>query len=152
MKKKNTIILITGMHRSGTSLLGSLMQAIGITLPGNLLKGDIYNMDGYYEREDIVKLQENTLIEMGRWWPTTYGSKEMPTRWKRTSNVRSYKHMLKKILTKEINTQDSIWAVKDPRISLLLPIWKEIANEEDINLKIAVSVRSPVEVINSLLY
>ena len=47
------LLLIVGMHRSGTSLLGSLLPCLGIPMPGELIEGDIHNPEGYYERSDI---------------------------------------------------------------------------------------------------
>ena len=98
MKKEKTILLLTGMHRSGTSLLGGLVNAIGIDLPGRLIKGDIYNIDGYYEREDIVEIQEDLLISLGRWWPTIYGCEEMPKNWISNNNIVGHKKRLKEII------------------------------------------------------
>lgn len=53
------------MHRSGTSLLGSLLTVLGIPLPGHLIEGDSNNPQGCYEWADITDLQENLLIELG---------------------------------------------------------------------------------------
>ena len=151
MTDKKTILLITGMHRSGTSLLGSIVESMGIILPGKLIEGDIYNIDGYYEREDIVDMQENLLIDMGRWWPTTYGCAPMPKNWLGKEKLQKYKKKLKSVIKEVGNNQENISAIKDPRISLLLPLWQEVCEELDIILKVIVSVRDPVEVINSLM-
>ena len=55
------LILVVGMHRSGTSLLGSILQALGVALPGPLIPGDPHNPAGYFERSDITALQEEPL-------------------------------------------------------------------------------------------
>ena len=52
------LILVVGMHRSGTSLLGSILQAIGVSTPGELIPGDENNPEGYFERRDVTDLQE----------------------------------------------------------------------------------------------
>ena len=52
------------MHRSGTSLLGSILQALGVALPGPLIPGDHHNPAGYFERSDITALQEELLIDL----------------------------------------------------------------------------------------
>lgn len=150
-EEKKTILLITGMHRSGTSLLGSIVESFGIPLPGKLIKGDIYNKDGYFENSEIVDIQERLLIEMGRWWPTTYGCNPMPNNWENTNIVMSYKEKLRSLISMMVENKGEISAIKDPRASLLIPLWKNICNEQSIELKIITSVRDPGEVINSLM-
>ena len=56
------------MHRSGTSLLGGILQRLGIELPGDII-GDQHNPDGYFEWDAVVALQERLLIDLQRWWP-----------------------------------------------------------------------------------
>lgn len=63
------LILVVGMHRSGTSLLASILQAIGVSLPGPLIEADVHNPYGYFEHRKIVEFQEKLLIDLGRWWP-----------------------------------------------------------------------------------
>ena len=58
------LILVVGMHRSGTSLLGSILGALGVALPGPLIPGDQHNPAGYFERSDITALQEELLIDL----------------------------------------------------------------------------------------
>ena len=43
------LILVVGMHRSGTSLLGSLLPQLGVPMPGELIAGDDHNPEGYYK-------------------------------------------------------------------------------------------------------
>ena len=68
-KVKKRLIIITGMHRSGTSLVGNIVSSMGIHMGNNLLTGDQYNEGGYYEDKTIVDLNEKLLINLGRWWP-----------------------------------------------------------------------------------
>ena len=60
------LILVVGMHRSGTSLLGSILEALGVAMPGPLIPGDHHNPGGYFERSDITSLQEELLIDLQR--------------------------------------------------------------------------------------
>ena len=78
------LLLIVGMHRSGTSLLGSLLPACGIAMPGPLISGDIHNPEGYFERADVTALQEQLLIDLERWWPSP--------RWTASTNPASAPH------------------------------------------------------------
>ena len=79
MSQHAPLTLVVGMHRSGTSLLGSLLPACGIAMPGSLLDGDAHNPEGYFERADVTALQEELLIDLERWWPSPEGMQPLPT-------------------------------------------------------------------------
>ena len=64
------LILCVGMHRSGTSLTASILESLGICLPGELIAADAANMKGYFENRSIVDAQEKLLKDLGYWWPT----------------------------------------------------------------------------------
>ena len=81
MTQRAPLTLIVGMHRSGTSLLGSLLPQLGVPMPGELIAGDEHNPEGYYERADITELQENLLIGLRRWWPSAAGADALPPGW-----------------------------------------------------------------------
>ena len=64
---KNIVIL--GCPRSGTSLVAQLVKSAGFDADGNgtkqLMKPNPkYNPEGYFERLDIVRLNDNLLNEM----------------------------------------------------------------------------------------
>jgi GT2 family glycosyltransferase len=145
------LILIVGMHRSGTSLLGSMLKQLGVSLPGELLDGDIYNPEGYWERRDISNLQEQLLIDLGRWWPSAAGVFPLPENWLEWPCTRRIAGQLRQLLTLEADRQCGPWAIKDPRSSLLLPLWRQLCQELSIPLRLVHAVRNPAEVMISLL-
>ena len=49
---RQTALLILGMHRSGTSLLSSLVQSLGINIGDRLVCADMHNPAGYFEIEN----------------------------------------------------------------------------------------------------
>ncbi|MCT0218875.1 glycosyltransferase [Synechococcus sp. CS-1329] len=145
------LILLVGMHRSGTSLLGSLLSALGISLPGTLIDRDPHNPEGSYEREDITALQEQLLIDLGRWWPSTDGVLPLPAGWLEAPSTRTVGERLLQVLASAARQQDGPWAVKDPRTSLLLPLWRQLAEQLDLPLRLVLGVRDPAEVMLSLV-
>lgn len=145
------LILVVGMHRSGTSLLGSLLPALGVPMPGELIAADTHNPEGYYERADITALQEQLLIDLGRWWPSAAGAAPLPVGWLDHPATRAAASELKRLLAAELQRQPGPWAIKDPRTSLLLPLWRQVAAELQLPLKLVLSVRDPAEVMVSLL-
>jgi hypothetical protein len=129
MQQQYPLLLMVGMHRSGTSLLGSLLAELGIPLPGPLIEGDIHNPEGYYERSDITDLQEQLLIDLGHWWPSQPGVLDLPPGWLDHPATLAVAGQLRQLLAFEIARQSGAWAINDPRSSLLLQLWRQMDAE-----------------------
>ena len=145
------LLLVVGMHRSGTSLLGSLLRACGVSTPGPLIPGDVHNPEGYFERADVTALQEQLLIDLERWWPSPRGMEPLPEGWLESERGEKALADLLALLHPETERQQSPWAIKDPRSSLLLPLWKEACLRLNIPLQLLLAVRDPAEVMVSLM-
>ena len=74
------LLLVVGMHRSGTSLLGGILQLLRVELPGETISGDHHNPEGYFEWDEVVAVQERLLID-SNWWPAPQGVLAMPEGW-----------------------------------------------------------------------
>ena len=67
-------LLITGMHRSGTSFLARAMNLCGVNLGGfdrlstHDLKYDLDNLRGHWEHEKLIELSDETLSNNGGTW------------------------------------------------------------------------------------
>ncbi|QNI57038.1 beta-glycosyltransferase/ family 2 [Synechococcus sp. BIOS-U3-1] len=151
MNQRAPLILVVGMHRSGTSLLGSLLPACGIAMPGPLLDGDTHNPEGYFERADVTALQEELLIDLERWWPSPRGMQPLPQGWLDSNRGQRALGDLKTLLHSEAEAQTGPWAIKDPRSSLLLPLWKQACESLNIPLQLLLAIRDPAEVMVSLV-
>ncbi len=150
MTASSSLILLAGMHRSGTSLLASLLPCLGVPIPGELIAADIHNPEGYYERADITDLQERLQIELGRWWPSASGHLTYSSEWlSLPSSVRAMQR-IEACIRSERAQQPGPWGLKDPRISLLLPLWQQLSRDTGLPLRLVISVRDPAEVMVSL--
>lgn len=139
------------MHRSGTSLLSSVLQSLGVSLPGPLITADEHNLAGYYEWAEVVALQERLLIDLDRWWPSGKGWLPLPEGWLHHPATRKARERLLALLRSQIQAQQGPWAIKDPRSSRLLPLWLDLAAELGVPLRLLLAVRDPSEVVRSLL-
>ena len=151
MSQRPPLTLIVGMHRSGTSLLGSLLPACGIAMPGPLIQGDTHNPEGYFEHTEITALQEQLLIDLERWWPSPRGMQPLPQDWLTSEPGQLALKNLIALLQVEAEGQQGPWAIKDPRSSLLLPLWKQVCKTLNIPLQLLLAVRDPAEVMVSLV-
>ena len=151
MAQPSPLVLVVGMHRSGTSLLGGLLQRLGVSLPGDTIAGDQHNPEGYFEWDAVVAIQERLLIDLERWWPALEGTQALPEGWLEHPATLQARQQLRTLLATESERQTSLWAIKDPRCSRLLPLWIALARELAIPLQLLLAVRDPAEVTASLL-
>ena len=69
-KKKDPVIIVSGLPRSGTSMMMKILEAGGLPpLTDNLRVADLDNPEGYYEFERVKKLSEGDIA----WLEDTQG-------------------------------------------------------------------------------
>ncbi|MDV3000254.1 MAG: hypothetical protein N5P05_001860 [Chroococcopsis gigantea SAG 12.99] len=130
-------LIITGMHRSGTSLTASLLQSAGVNIGEELMSADQGNLKGYFENMDFVGFHEKILIEQGI-------AKEGWTLDKKVSVPEHFIPQAKDLI--ENNQSRPAWGWKDPRTTLFLDFWAQLLP----SAKFIFIHRSPWEVIDSL--
>ena len=151
--KRRQLVLCVGMHRSGTSVTASLLEAIGLRLPGQLISADGHNPRGYFENRSVVEAQERLLQDLGCWWPTEAASHGLPKRLRRSELYRTYQNWLTTYLEESFANEGRLQlAIKDPRSSLLLPAWRVAATRLDLELKLVICLRNPRDVCWSLVW
>jgi len=141
-------VAVLGMHRSGTSCLARLIHFLGADLgeDSTLVPSDEHNPAGYWEDDDVNRLHEELLREFNYSWHTVPA---LPSDWRDRAFMESYRGRLSKLVALRFRERD-IWAWKEPRTCLFLPIWREVLAEHGIRLKVTFIVRSPLEVAASL--
>lgn len=143
------MILITGMHRSGTSLVAMTMEALGVDLGDHraFYEADQWNAKGYFERRDVMDINSRLITGL----PRTASKMEAlagqaiylaEPRWE-TISARGSK-LAGRIL--EVGAEIRDGAVKDPRFCLTWPVWGDHVEIEAC----VVCVRHPFEVADSL--
>ncbi len=150
-RKLTPIVVVIGMHRSGTSLLANLLAALGVNLGEKLLAADCNNEAGYWEQEEIYRIQDELLQQLGRHWIGPAGSVPFPAEWWRLPKAQAAKQQLIAVVRNEIGKADGLWGFKDPRTSRLLPLWKEIFAELGLQPIYLLAIRNPAEVVQSLV-
>ncbi len=124
-----TAVVVTGMHRSGTSLAASLMAALGVDMGRRLVRADRRNPRGYFEDVDFLTFQRTLLRACT---PADDGGH---TDWGWTENERLDRERFPEF-TEEAHGLISlraaggrIWGWKDPRTTLLLDFWDELHDD-----------------------
>src|SRR5215831_10796686 len=139
--RKRQIVVVLGMHRSGTSLLANLLTVLGVDLGENLLNADLNNQAGYWEQKDICRTQDDLLQQLGRRWIGPAGTVPFPAAWWQLPEIIPFKKRLTEIVRTEISKTNGLWGFKDPRTSRLLPLWKEIFADLNLEPLYLISVR-----------
>ena len=146
---KSSAICILGMHRSGTSTVSRSINLLGIYLGADakLVPANANNPEGFWELREINNLEARLLTRFNRNWDT---ATPLPERWLESEAVRPFKDELVKLISANFNDQP-VWAWKDPRTCLLLPLWREVLGKSKTKLSCVFVVRNPVDVASSLL-
>lgn len=141
------------MHRSGTSLAANVIQSFGVPMGQSLLPANQYNKWGYFEDTEVVKIHNQLLTDLQRPWGSVRHTFPMPNDWLTSKAAGKARKALTAYLKKEIaaHKKTGIWAVKDPRISLFLPLWAQITKDLDVQFKQVLCFRNVEAVAASLL-
>ena len=68
---KPRLIVVLGMHRSGTSLITRSLAAIGANFGNNLIPPQPDNDKGFWEDSDIIAFNDELLNSCGMTWYST---------------------------------------------------------------------------------
>jgi hypothetical protein len=151
---KGKLILIVGMHRSGTSFVARQFANNGFSIPGTPLGGDSQsNPFGHFEPHEIVILHNLILFDQGMSW-RAFGEIE----WSEIASdyLEWRMQTLHKLLIDgmsgytEVEIPDNGWLIKDPRLCRLLPLWHKLFEHFDIEHCTLFVLRHPQSVAESL--
>lgn len=144
-KKYPHIIFITGMHRSGSSILSRAMTTLGIHHSSNLMHATKDNEKGYWEDNDFVSFNDDLLKRTGQLWdhPKLIKINELH------SLADEFREQGSLILKQKIHLDGST-CLKDPRLCNLSPFWKRICEFNNIRYHFIASYRDPFSTAKSL--
>ena len=146
MSKAGLAILILGMHRSGTSALTGLLNLLGVELGAPLIGARPRNPKGHWELEEAVLNHDDFLRSVDRSWSDL---RPLATDWKKSSEAMFLAAAIRRIIRTQFS-DSTLWGVKDPRLCLLLPLWADVLAETELDMKVILMLRHPLEVAASL--
>lgn len=140
------VIFVLGMHRSGTSVLTSCVNAAGASMSENLVGAVPCNPHGLFEDHDVINLNSLIFQHLSMHWADPG---VMPKEWNKKSEIVSLLPAAIKVLENS-KTSTSPLVLKDPRFCRTLPFWLEASNVLSYTTKFLITVRHPWEVAKSL--
>lgn len=138
-------LVITGMHRSGTSFVASLLQAWQIHIGDRLLTGE--RGTAYFEDIDFLALNRRILAACT---PSEPGHPDWGWIESGTFDVAplpSFRAAAAALIANR-NRAGQAWGFKDPRTSVLLDFWDDVLGRE---ARFLLLYRHPWEVADSML-
>jgi O-antigen biosynthesis protein len=139
-------IAVIGMHRSGTSAFARGLQALGVYLGNDFLDAQPENPTGYWEDRGIVALNERVLAALRLRWDDV-----APIDTRRFGGLRFWR--LRRETARYLRrkfTSESLWGFKDPRTIRVLPFWRRVFHESNVDDAYLLVIRNPSSVAASL--
>ena len=141
------LIVVLGMHRSGTSAITRGLKVLGVELGDQLIaavEGD--NSKGYWEDSDLNTLNIEMLYSIGSDWHNLTPIDHFDVE---TLREKGYFLKAAKLLHDKLKNND-LFGFKDPRVAKLLPFWTSVFSYSKIDVSYVLAIRHPISVIRSL--
>ncbi len=147
------MIVVTGMHRSGTSLAALVLREFGVNFGPEdaMYAADDWNAHGYLERADVVDLNSRALTGFNRTTgrPAMIASQasylvSATVPQVAARRLANHDHLQDGFISNHDSLRDL--AVKDPRFCLTLGVWQHYGSVDGL----VVALRHPSEAVASL--
>jgi hypothetical protein len=141
-----TVVVVLGMHRSGTSSAAGALIRLGGAAPKHLMAPNVDNEKGYCESSVIKDLNDAILAAGGSDWKD----------WRKfdLDKIDALKadalHARAKATLADEFGNVGLAVMKDPRMCRLMPFWRPVLEEAKWSVSALLPIRSPLEVAWSL--
>lgn len=141
------LLVVLGMHRSGTSALTRGLTVLGVELGDTLMPAKEHNnAKGFWEDVDINELNIELMSALDHSWDSLA---PLTAAQCNSEAALAFLPRAKDLLQQKI--ADHAWyGMKDPRVSVLLPFWQRVFGELGLTVHYVIALRSPLSVASSL--
>jgi hypothetical protein len=144
---RKRIIVVLGMHRSGTSAITRGLKAFGVDLGEKLMPAVAgINEKGFWEDLDVYDLNNDLLHFLGYEWHTLEPIQRSECE---RDDLVSFRQRAVELLRERLKNT-AIFGLKDPRIARLLPFWRIVFEDLSTNAGYIIVIRHPLSVVDSL--
>jgi len=140
-----TLIVVLGMHRSGTSATTRALETMGANLGDRLMPSQHDNPKGYFEDLDINALNVELMYSAGVDWHAL-PSLDLG----RLSREQREQYQLRALGLLRDKCKGDTFAIKDPRVARLMPFWQPLFDRLNARVLYVVTFRHPISVMRSL--
>ena len=146
MPETARLILVLGMHRSGTSAWARALRVLGVDLGARLLPPLSCNPKGFFEDEDIYACNRQLLRQLGQNW--SHWPPPPAVEQRRLAGGEAGAAAL--ALLRDKCAGGAPHGLKDPRLSLLMPFWRPVLAAAALRPHCLICLRHPESVAASL--
>ncbi len=143
---KQKLVIVLGMHRSGTSAITRGLRVLGVELGNSFIPNYNDNIKGFWEDEDFQAINVEMLHSLGHDWHTLsiFSDSDL------INKLAIFRIKALDLLKQKMDGVAGIYGVKDPRFSRLMPFWKDIFNTAGVETAYVIPLRNPISVALSL--
>ncbi len=141
-----TVILVLGMHRSGTSALTKVINLLGAALSRELLPAAPDNERGFWESAAVQAANEEILAALGSAW---HDFAPLPPDAATRPELAAPLHKMARVLAEDLPSS-GLAVLKDPRLCRLAPLVLPLLAAQGRQVKAVLIHRHPWEVARSL--
>ena len=139
-----TAYLVLGMHRSGTSALANVLALAGASLPRAIMPADAHNARGYFEPWRIAVFNDRRLAAAGTSWDDPFAALAPDP-----ADAADWLDDARRLFREEFGRKRRP-VLKDPRVSVLAGLWRQVLAAEGLAVRALIPVRHPLAVAGSL--
>ena len=141
------IVLVVGMHRSGTSAVTRGLQTMNVALGDRLWPpNEKVNAKGFWEDMDINALNVEMMKALDTDW---HYLAPIDSRQIETLHTLGFLPRAMELLRAKVGDSPR-FGFKDPRVAKLLPFWKEVVARCQYQAKYLLTTRHPSSVVQSI--
>lgn len=143
---EKSLVVVCGMHRSGTSAVSGALANTGVNFGEQLTAAAADNEKGFFEDKAVVALNERILANALQTWDSC---RMIPPKLCDPSVLQAEFHDAVKIVSR-LTGDAPCSGIKDPRVSLLIPFWRAVFAELGLQTHWLLAVRDPHDIAQSL--
>jgi hypothetical protein len=144
--KMRNVILVLGMHRSGTSAASGFLVKLGGGQPKTLMPAEGRNERGYFESQALMTFHDELLASAGSSWTDW---RQFNPAWYQSPTAIAFQQRAKQLFEDEFDGEP-LAVLKDPRICRFAPFWLEVLAGIEARARVVIPVRAPLEVAFSM--
>jgi hypothetical protein len=148
-ERSDDLVIVTGMHRSGTSLCANVIGLLGVDMSDEI-EPTADNPAGHWERPELIQFHDRVLRTFGRGWYDLNHGLHLPPDWLSEPAVQEQKEEIEDWVDARLLGSGRLHGFKDPRAARLLALWDQICADLRLSPRYVFCVRHPALVARSL--
>ena len=143
------LLVVLGCHRSGTSLVAKSLECFGADLGKAAEWSGPDNPTGFWEHQGVLAINEHILWVCNSRWDAPPTDAILTEACQRSPDLVYLRGAAEHLLRRDLE-QHPLFAIKDPRLCVLMPFWKPVLAGLQCEVSVVRVIRHPDAVASSL--